>query len=128
MPAGERFRVLTTLEEWQPIKKILDEIGGQLPMENAAVIFAEFNEQNEVIAFQIVHSGALFAEGLWARDGSAHLRGIWRRMHAWLLERGGKGREFLTMVRGDETGERIGRVAERLGCEKTDWKVYRRTL
>jgi hypothetical protein len=43
---------------------------------------------------------------------------LWRAVENWLRERITTGSDVLTMVRKDEAGERIGKVAESLGCKE----------
>ena len=123
------FRVLTEYADQQKyIAPIMERMGSQIPAEGQGVIFAEFDEAGEVVAFQVLQS-ALFAEGLWARDGSAHLRTLWNMLLKWVDEfAGGSGRGLLTMTRSDEQGQRIGRAVQRMGFRDTGWKVYRRDL
>jgi hypothetical protein len=103
-------------------------LGSQIPTEGCGIVFAQIDDKDEVVAFQILHTQAFFAEGLWARDGNAHLRTLCNLMLKFLKEHGAEGRELLTMTRGNEQGERIGKAAKYMGFEPLDWKVFRRTI
>lgn len=124
-----RFAILTEYaDQLKHIQPIMEREGSQIPAEGCGIIFAQFGENDEVIAFQILHTRAVFAEGLWAKDGRAHLRSICNLMLKFLAEHGAEGRQLLTMTRGDEQGERIGKCAKYMGFEELDWKIYRRMI
>lgn len=126
------YRILSTPEELERyIAPIMRSLGSDIPQAGHGVAYTEFDEQGEVVAFQILQTLTV-AEGMWARDGSAHLltlnRMLLRDVKAEIEKQGlvGSGRCLFTMTRGDEQGLRIGRCAKALGYEETDWKVYRR--
>jgi hypothetical protein len=122
------FRILSAHSDQEKfIAPIMATMGSKIPAKDQGVIFTQFDDAGEVVAFQILQSG-LFAEGLWARDGSAHLRTLCNMMLKYLEENGLKGRTLLTMTREDASGERIGKAAEYMGFEQTGWKVYRREI
>jgi hypothetical protein len=109
------------------VQPIMRSIGSDTPAPGCGVVFAEFDANGEVVAFQILQS-AIFAEGMWARDGSAHLRRIWNMTIDYARNLAGSGKDLLTMTRGDKQGNRIGRAVQRMGFKETGFKVYRRKL
>ncbi len=122
-----RFATLTDYQEQvKYIQPLMHALGSDIPAEGHGVIFVQF-EGEEVIAFQILQQ-AVFAEGLWAKDGRAHLRTLCNNMLGFLRDKGAGGRQLLTMTRGDAQGTRIGKAAKYMGFEELDWKVYRRTI
>lgn len=121
------IEVWTEPEQWERIRGIVEAQDSSLPAAGHAIIFVELDGE-EVITYQILHLNAIWLEGLWAKDGRAHLRSMWRAVEHWLRERVTTGSDVLTMVRKDEAGERIGKVAESLGCKELPVTVYRRKM
>ena len=119
------YRVLTDPDEVQRVVvPVLERNGYEVPPKGCAIAAVEFDEQGEVVAFQMLQN-AIFAEGLWARDGSAHLRTLGHMVIDYAEKALGVQR-MMTMARQDEQGERIGRYAERMGFELMPVRVYRR--
>ena len=119
------YRMLTTPEELERhLMPILRANGSEIPPSNCFVAAAEFDEQGNVVAYQMLQN-AIFLEGLWARDASAHLLAVYRAASRYATETLGAGR-VLTMTRDDETGNKIGRIAQKLGFEKLRWNIFRR--
>lgn len=118
-----RFEVLTDYnEQKRHIEPILKTLNSSLPAPGNAVIFAEFDDKGEVVAFQVLQQ-ALMAEGLWARDHHAHLRKIWNMMREWLGKHGVVGRDLFVIA----STPKIGRACELMGCEEMkDWQLFRR--
>lgn len=118
-----RFRVLTDHADIvRHIQPVMKSIGSDIPTEGHGVVFAQFGEDGKVEAFQIVQD-AIFAEGLVSLTPKAQLRRIWHMMKDWLEKSGNvKGRDLIVIA----SSEKIGRACELMGCEPTDWKVYRR--
>jgi hypothetical protein len=97
--------------------------GSEIPAPGCYIAAVEFDEAGEVVAYQLLQN-AVFLEGLWARDHSAHLLNLYKMATKYAAETlGASG--VLTMTRNDETGNRIGRLAERLGLNKMNWNIYR---
>ncbi len=121
------FRLLTDYaEQVKYIQPIMQSLGSDIPAQGNGVIFAQFDGE-EVVAFQILQM-TLLAEGMYAKDGRAHLRTLCNMMLDHLRAHGGSGRQLLTMTRGDAQGQRIGKAAKYMGFAELDWKVYRRTV
>lgn len=99
-------------------------IGDTMECPAESVMFAQFDD-DELVHFQLLQQ-ALFAEGLWAKDGRASLRTTASMLLAYVDGMGVKPDQLLTMTRSDATGERIGRFVRRMGFEDTGFKVYRR--
>ncbi len=119
------FRVLATQEELDKhIVPVLMRNGSEVPASGCYLAAVEFDESGEVIAYQMLQN-AIFFEGLWARDHSAHLLRLYRMANKYAVETL-KARATLTMTRQDEAGERIGKIAEKLGFERMKWNVFRR--
>ena len=106
------------------LRPVLEANGSEIPPAGCYVAAVELDEEGRVVAYQMAQN-AIFLEGLWARDGPAHLLSLYRMM-ARYLERDLKQSRWLTMTRDDEPGRRIGSVAERLGMKKMNWNVFRR--
>ena len=105
------------------ILPVLRTNGSEIPAPGCYIAAVEFDEAGEVVAYQLLQN-AVFLEGLWARDHSAHLLNLYKMATGYAAETlGASG--VLTMTRNDETGNRIGRLAERLGLKKMNWNVYR---
>ena len=105
------------------ILPVLRTNGSEIPAPGCYIAAVEFDESGAVVAYQLLQN-AVFLEGLWARDHSAHLLRLYKMATGYAAETlGASG--VLTMTRNDETGNRIGRLAERLGLKKMNWNVYR---
>jgi hypothetical protein len=123
-----RFAVLTDYQEQvKYIQPIMREQGSDIPAEGNGVVFAQFDENGELVAFQILQQ-AVFAEGMWAKDGRAHLRTLGNMVIDFLKSKGAAGRDLLTVLRCDEQGRRIGRFVRYMGFEELDCKLYRRKI
>jgi len=119
------YRTLTTPAELEThLLPVLKANGSEIPPLDCFVAHVEFNEQGQVVAYQMLQN-AIFLEGLWARDSSAHLLAVYRGAQKFATERLGAAR-VLTMTRQDETGNRIGRIAQKLGFERLNWNIFRR--
>lgn len=86
----------------------------------------EFDEAGEVLAYQMIQT-AVFLEGMWARDHSAHLLAIHHEASRFVTEKM-KATRYLTLTRDDEAGRRITRLAEKLGFERLPFTVLRRVV
>jgi hypothetical protein len=119
------YRVLSTPAEWECLREIVEAQGSQLPVEGHAVIFCEFDDDNQPCAYQMMLT-TVIAEGLWARDANTNLLRLWRMMFRHFDEHlgGNEGRVLLTLTRG--TDDKIGKTAERIGFEKQDFTVFMR--
>lgn len=115
------FKTLITPEEQAPIKPILESMNSALPEPGNGVVFAEFDEHGEVVAFQILQN-AIMAEGLWARDHHTNLRRIWNMLISWMKGNGCVGRDLFVIA----STPKIGKACESMGCEKMPWTIYRR--
>lgn len=126
MDGHHLIEVWTEPEQWERIREIVEAQDSSLPAKGHAVIFVELDGE-EVISYQILHLNAIWLEGLWAKDGRAHLRNLWRTVEKWLRERITTGTDVLTMVRKDESGSRIGEIAMKaMKCDELKVNVYRR--
>jgi len=96
--------------------------GSEIPTPGAYVAAVEFDELGAVVAYQLAQN-AVFLEGLWARDSSAHLLRLFHTIRNHLKDVGATG--LMTLTKQDETGDRIGALAERLGLRKMNWNVFR---
>lgn len=119
------YRVVTDPDELEKILKPVFAINGsEIPAKGNYIAAVEFDEDGSVIAYQMLQT-AVFLEGLWSRDNSSHLL----RLHNMISEHAAKVlgvKGAMTMTRNDETGNRIGRLAEKLGFKKMNWNIYRR--
>lgn len=113
-----RYEIITDHERQKEL------IGSVMECPRESVMFAQF-EDDEFVHFQLLQQ-ALFAEGLWAKDGRANLRSTASMLIAYVEGLGVKPEQLLTMTRSDEKGERIGKFVKRMGFEDTGYKVYRR--
>jgi hypothetical protein len=113
-----RYEVITDHERQKEL------IGDVMECPAESVMFAQF-EDDEFVGFQLLQQ-ALFAEGLWAKDGRVKLPHLVNMLFEYVDSLGVKPDKLLTMTRGDKQGERVGRFAKRMGFEETGWKVYRR--
>jgi hypothetical protein len=103
---------------------VLKRNGSEIPPKGCYIAAVEFDEAGEVLAYQLLQN-AIFLEGLWARDNSAHLLTLYRMAETYLVETL-KADRWLTLTRADETGNRIGKLAKRLGFKQMDWLIFRR--
>lgn len=121
------FRVLTEYADQEKhIQPIMKALGSDIPAAGNGIVFAQF-EGEELVAFQILQTMTI-AEGLWAKDGRAHIRTLGNMVIDFFKLQGAAGRDLLTMTRGDEQGQRIGKYVKYMGFEELDWKVYRRKV
>jgi len=104
---------------------ILERNGSEIPPASCYAAAVEFDEAGQIIAYQMLQN-AIFLEGLWAGDGSAHLLRLYRMAVEHAESLGAK--RIMTMTRDDEAGNRIGRIAEKLGLTNMHWDVFRRSL
>ena len=106
------------------ILPVLQTNGSEIPAPGCYVAAVEFDEAGEVVAYQMLQN-ALCAEGMWARDSSAHFLRLWHMAmnHAKDVL---KAPTLMTFTKKDATGERIGFLVEHIGFEKKDLNVYRR--
>lgn len=119
------YRLLTTQDELDThLIPILNRNGSEIPEPGCYIAAVEFDENEEVIAYQMLQN-ALFLEGMWAKDHSAHLLRLYRMANQYAVETLKAGK-VLTMTRMDDGGNRIGRIAEKLGFERMNWNVFRR--
>lgn len=121
---NDAYRIITDpVELYKHLGAILKENGSETPPPGTIAV-VEFDEHGQVVAYQMIQM-AVFMEGLWARDKRAHLRRLWNLAHDYLMNVGATG--VMTFARNDnDTGRRIGKAAERMGCEKLPVDVYRR--
>jgi hypothetical protein len=103
---------------------VLAQNGLEIPQPGCYIAAVEFDESGAVVAYQMLQN-ALFLEGMWSRDGSAHLLRLYRMASAYAADKLG-AKSIMTMTRDDETGNRIGGIAERLGFQKMKWNIFRR--
>jgi len=119
------YELLTDADELEArLKPILEANGSELPPRGCYAAAVEV-ENGEIIAYQMLQN-AVFLEGLWAKDNSAHLRNLYNMAKTHAASIGAK--RVMTMTRNDESGRRIGKLAEMLGFERMDWNIYRRKL
>lgn len=120
------YKLLTDTDELDAVlRPVLEQNGSEIPAKGTYIAAVEFDEAGQVVAYQMLQS-AVFLEGLWSRDNSAHLLRLHNMVSDHAAQLGAKG--ALTMTRNDETGNRIGRLAERLGYKRMNWNIYRREL
>lgn len=122
------FRILTKVDEWGKIGEILAELGSQLPAEGQGIIFAEFDESGEIVAFQVLQY-LLCAEGLWAKEGKpTNLRTLWKMLFKWIEDNTnkGEGRTLFTIA----TSPQMARVCRlmKLRHVPKNWKLMRRVF
>lgn len=121
------FKLLTDQAELdEHLVPVLLENGSEIPSPGCYAAAVEFDENGKVVAYQMLQN-AIFLEGLWSRDSSAHLLQLYRMASAFAIEKLGV-KNMMTMTRTDGTGERIGRLAQRLGFKKMEWNVFRRVI
>lgn len=103
---------------------VLQSNGSEIPAPGCYVAAVEFDEAGAVVAYQMLQN-AIFAEGMWARDNSAHFLRLWHMAmdHAKEVL---KVPSMMTFTKKDATGERIGNLVEHVGFVKKDLNVYRR--
>jgi hypothetical protein len=121
------YRMLVDAAELEThVLPILRANGSEIPPAGCYLAAVEFDEAGDVVAYQLLQN-AIFFEGLWARDATAHLLSVWRMAHRYAKEQL-KAERVLTMTRSDEQGGRIARIARALGMEPMNWKVFRRRI
>lgn len=119
------YKILTDpLEIDTHLLPVLQQNGSEIPPRGCYVAAVEFDEAGQVVAYQMLQN-AIFLEGLWARDHSAHLLTLYRMASKFATETLGAGR-VMTMTRDDETGSRIAHTAQKLGFERMKWLIFRR--
>jgi hypothetical protein len=106
------------------ILPVLQENGSEIPERGCYAAAVEFDEDGSVVAYQMLQN-AIFLEGLWARDHSAHLRNLHNMATKYAVEVLGAKR-LMVMTRQDATGDRIGKLARALGFEQMKWNIFRR--
>lgn len=117
------YRLLTDPDELEAVLlPVLQENGAEIPKRGCYVAAVEFDENGHVVAYQMLQN-ALFAEGMWS-DGSGHPLRLFRMADEFAKSLGGP--IPLTFTREDETGQKIGKIAEKLGFERMRWNVFRR--
>lgn len=117
--------MLTTQEELDThLVPVMRENGFEIPPIGCFIAAAEFDEDGKLIAYQMIQN-AVFLEGLWAENHSAHLRNLHNMATKYATETLNVKR-IMTMTRRDETGKRIGCLAQALGFEDMNWNVFRR--
>lgn len=121
------YRLISEPDELERvIGPVLKSNGSEIPARGCYIAAVEFDEQGNVVAYQLLQN-ALFLEGLWAADASAHLLTLYH-MATEYAEKTLKVKQIMTMTRNDERGRRIGRLAERLGLRNMNLLVYRKEL
>ena len=98
--------------------------GSEIPAPGCYVAFVEFDEAGGVVAYQMLPT-ALCAEGMWARDKSAHFLKLWHMAMDYAKDTL-KSPTLMTFTKKDAAGERIGELVQHIGFEKKDLNVYRR--
>jgi hypothetical protein len=118
------YRLLTDPAEITAILvPVLESNGSEVPPAGCYVAAVEFDDAGAVVGYQIAQNG-IFLEGMWSR-GDAHLLTLHNMVTKFVLDTLGV-RGVLTMTRQDETGNRITRLAKKLGYEHMPWNVFRR--
>jgi hypothetical protein len=121
------IRMLTDPTELETyLGPVLATNGSEIPAPGCYIAAVEFDECGQVVGYQMLQN-AIFLEGLWARDHSAHLRSLYNLAVKYAAETMGV-KHIMTMTRTDEGGQRIGRLAQALGFIKQDWNIFRRKL
>lgn len=119
------YRILTDQSELDKhLVPIFQDNGSEIPPSGHYVAAVEFDENGVVVAYQLMQN-AIFLEGLWARDTSAHLLAVYHAAEKYITETL-KVDRWLTMTRNDEQGNRIGKLARKLGFKQMDWLIFRR--
>ena len=103
---------------------VLQTNGSEIPAPGCYLAAVEFDEAGAVVAYQMLQQ-AIFAEGMWARDNSAHFLRLWHMVINHAKDEL-KVPSMMTFTRTDATGERIGGLVQQIGFEKKDLNVYRR--
>lgn len=96
----------------------------EVPAPGCYIAAVEFDENGEVYAYQMAQN-ALFLEGMYAKGAEAHLLRLYHMVVNHLVRNLG-AKHIMTMTRDDDTGQRIGRIAQALKFVKQNWNVYRR--
>lgn len=119
------YRMLTEQTEIDALLvPILEKNGSEIPTAGCYIAAVQFDDEGSVVAYQMLQN-AVFLEGMWARDHSANLRSLYNMATHYAVSNLG-AEPAMTMTRNDATGQRIGKLAERLGFEKMNWNVFRR--
>lgn len=105
---------------------VLEQNGLAIPAPGCYVAAVEFDEEGKVMAFQMLQN-ALFLEGMWSQNGSGHPLRLYH-MASEFAEKTLGAKSIMTMTRRDEAGERIGRLAQKLGLKHMNWNVFRREV
>ena len=98
--------------------------GSEIPAPGCYVAAVEFDEGGAVVAYQLLQN-AIFAEGMWARDHSAHFLKLWHMAMDHAKDALGAA-SMMTLTKKDANGERIGGLVEHIGFKKQELNVYRR--
>jgi len=121
------FRLLASQDDLDRyLVPILETNGSEVPPKGCYAAAVEFDESGQVVAYQMLQN-AVFLEGLWAKEPSAQLLRLYRMATKYATDVLGAGR-IMTMTRNDDSGNKIGRIAEHLGMEKMNWNIFRRKL
>jgi hypothetical protein len=121
------YKLLKTPEELnQHLLPILKANGSEIPPEGCYVAEVEFDEQGEVVAYQMIQN-ALFLEGFWSRDNTSHLRNLHNRAIKTAEELGAK-RVMTLLSTETEAGKRLAQLAPLFKFELMKWNVFRRKL
>jgi hypothetical protein len=119
------YRILNEPDELERLLlPVLKRNGSEIPQSGCYIAAVEFDDAGQIVAYQMLQN-AIFLEGLWARDHSAHLLRLYRMASQYAVDTLHVG-SMMTMTRQDEAGNRIGRIAERLGFEHMKWNIFRR--
>lgn len=118
------YKVLSTQEELDRyLVPVLKANGSEIPAKGAYVAAVEM-EGEEIVAYQILQM-CIFLEGLWSKDSSSHLLRVWHLAGEYARNKlGATG--LMTMTRKDDKGNKIGRLAEKLGFTNLNLNVYRK--
>ena len=118
------IRMVTDSDELERLlMPIFKRNGAEIPKKGAYVAAIQFDDAGEVVGYQMAQS-AVFLEGMWGRDHSVQLRALYNTVTEYLASRGACG--AMTFTRNDRPGQRIGKLAKRLGFEAMNWTVWRK--
>lgn len=119
------YRLLTDQAELDAVLVPVLELNcSEIPKAGCYAAAVEFDESGNLVGYLMLQN-AVFLEGLWARDDSAHLKTLINMAIQHAIEALGAP-PAMTMARKDETGTKVGRIAERLGYIKMNCDVFRR--
>jgi hypothetical protein len=107
------------------LRPVLECNGSEIPASGCYIAAVEFDENGQVVAYQMIQQ-AIFLEGLWARNHSAHLLPLYRMAVDYAQKHLGAN-QIWTMTRNDASGNRIGRILERLGSKRMNLNIFRRS-